>query len=186
MKLVIKITTILLLSVAFLNASSPSPEQLQQALDNARAAWGLSTPDKITIRVDPISNCSGIAGDPISWSHSISQWVDRTGEGIEKIVVSREWIIQINPNCDWGEGLMGWSLNKAMAHEYGHILLGQSCFVDRSEDGEKWHNENKHSVMYRLIYRGSNQTIQPEDRERARKALSERLTDSGGNVDGVQ
>jgi hypothetical protein len=60
------------------------------------------------------------------------------------------YAIRVNSNCKWSHG---W-LDKVVAHEYGHVLIGA-----------EYHSKDKRSIMYWIV-KDRGQLITNEDRAR--------------------
>lgn len=141
------------------SAGPPSRAELDAAVVKAKLQWRVVFPQvvfptDIRIVAEHLNNCDLRTIPRIAAMED--RWVETTlfFEGADDPSVSRShtYVIKINSACDWyGPSL---SLQNAVTHEVGHILLGY-----------EYHSADKRSIMYYIV-RGGGQQILPNDRRR--------------------
>lgn len=136
-------------SQAWATDATPTKEQLDAALANAKSDWGINI-DPVEIRLEAINPCDMFATPRIAVVethdfHTIITYDDGTkADG----GTTYTYVIKINSNCNWYAS--GLDLDKTVSHELGHILQRSVL-----------HSKNPRSIMYPVV--NSRQSILPED-----------------------
>ena len=142
-----------LLGAASLSASqrTPTTEELESALANAKLEWRADLPELVEFRLEPLNACDLKQARIVAVTQPYDVittlvYDDGSAPAVSK---TRIWIIRINSSCDWSR----LDIRNVVIHEVGHILIGPD-----------YHSADKRSVMSFLV--NGKQAILPEDRAR--------------------
>ncbi len=126
----------LIFTVAAL-ATTPTADDLEAALENARIAWQYDIPEPIEFRMDALNPCDLHKVSNVA----VTQVIDiatalHFPEGPDEVSHELRYIIRINSNCNWDR----LPLQTVITHEYGHLLLGT-----------EYHSSNPRSIMFYVV-----------------------------------
>lgn len=142
-------------SAAAVRAATITPGLAKRALEQALIAWREDPNMPVDLRLENIGSCRINGEDNTATTQAIDTVTKIRYESEDPaeapVIVTNHaysYIIRVNTSCDWGR-IDIW---KIMVHEVGHLILG----------GE-YHSQDRHSIMFKVVYAGEGQIITDTD-----------------------